>query len=195
MSKISLQPNASGTGTFTLAAPDSNTNRTLTLPDEAGKILTDVGVPTSAMPAGSVIQVVQSTHSTFINSTSETFFDSGLSASITPSSTSSKILVLMSVPMAALRQLPPASAAVQILRGATAIYTGRRTPFLNAAGGLSDFVHIQTNMFLSVLDSPSTSSSVSYKLQVRTEDNSSSGSVRVNDTSTASYITLMEIAG
>ena len=42
MSKISLQPNASGTGTFTLAAPNSNTNRTLTLPDEAGKVLTDV---------------------------------------------------------------------------------------------------------------------------------------------------------
>jgi len=42
MSKISLQPNASGTGTFTLAAPDSNTNRTLTLPDEAGSVLTDV---------------------------------------------------------------------------------------------------------------------------------------------------------
>ena len=41
MSKISLQPNASGTGTFTLAAPDSNTNRTLTLPDEAGVVLTD----------------------------------------------------------------------------------------------------------------------------------------------------------
>jgi len=42
LSKISLQPNASGTGTFTLAAPDSNTNRTLTLPDEAGNVLTDV---------------------------------------------------------------------------------------------------------------------------------------------------------
>jgi len=41
LSKISLQPNASGTGTFTLAAPDSNTNRTLTLPDEAGTALTD----------------------------------------------------------------------------------------------------------------------------------------------------------
>ena len=39
MSKISLEPNASGAGTFTLAAPNSNTNRTLTLPDEAGKIL------------------------------------------------------------------------------------------------------------------------------------------------------------
>ena len=39
MSKISLEPNASGAGTFTLAAPNSNTNRTLTLPDEAGKLL------------------------------------------------------------------------------------------------------------------------------------------------------------
>jgi len=42
MSKISLEPNASGAGTFTLAAPDSNTNRTLTLPDEAGVVLTDI---------------------------------------------------------------------------------------------------------------------------------------------------------
>ena len=41
MSKISLEPNASGAGTFTLAAPNSNTNRTLTLPDEAGTILSD----------------------------------------------------------------------------------------------------------------------------------------------------------
>ena len=39
MSKISLEPNASGAGTFTLAAPNSNTNRTLSLPDEAGKLL------------------------------------------------------------------------------------------------------------------------------------------------------------
>ena len=39
MSKISLEPNDSGAGTFTLAAPNSNTNRTLTLPDEAGKLL------------------------------------------------------------------------------------------------------------------------------------------------------------
>ena len=42
MSKIALKPNESGTGVFTLAAPDSNADRTLTLPDEAGKVLTDV---------------------------------------------------------------------------------------------------------------------------------------------------------
>jgi hypothetical protein len=40
MSKVSITGNASGTGTFTIAAPDSNTDRTLTLPDEAGTVLT-----------------------------------------------------------------------------------------------------------------------------------------------------------
>ena len=38
MSKISLEPNDSGAGTFTLAAPNSNTNRTLTLPDASGTV-------------------------------------------------------------------------------------------------------------------------------------------------------------
>ena len=40
MSKIALTPNASGSGTFTIASPNSNTDRTLTLPDEAGTVLT-----------------------------------------------------------------------------------------------------------------------------------------------------------
>ena len=39
MSKITLEPNSSGAGTFSIVSPDSNTNRTLTLPDEAGKLL------------------------------------------------------------------------------------------------------------------------------------------------------------
>jgi len=43
MSKIALSPDASGTGTFTLASPNSNTNRTLTLPDAAGELLTSTG--------------------------------------------------------------------------------------------------------------------------------------------------------
>jgi hypothetical protein len=43
MSKIALTPNASGTGTFTIASPNSNTDRTLTLPDAAGEILTTAG--------------------------------------------------------------------------------------------------------------------------------------------------------
>lgn len=41
MRNIALTSNASGTGTFTIASPNSNTNRTLTLPDEAGVVLTN----------------------------------------------------------------------------------------------------------------------------------------------------------
>jgi len=40
MSKINLTPNANGTGVFTIASPNSDTDRTLTLPDESGTILT-----------------------------------------------------------------------------------------------------------------------------------------------------------
>ena len=40
MSSIKLSPNASGTGEFTIAAPNSNTNRTLTLPDNTGTVVT-----------------------------------------------------------------------------------------------------------------------------------------------------------
>jgi hypothetical protein len=43
MSKVAIQGNASGTGTFTIAAPNSDENRTLTLPDEAGTVLTSGG--------------------------------------------------------------------------------------------------------------------------------------------------------
>jgi len=50
MSKIALEPNAAGTGTFSIASPATNTNRTLTLPDETGTVLTSV----SAIPAAQI---------------------------------------------------------------------------------------------------------------------------------------------
>jgi hypothetical protein len=67
MSRIALEGNVSGTGVFTLASPNGNTNRTLTLPDEAGTVLTSVSsLPaanlTGSLPAGmggNVLQVVE----------------------------------------------------------------------------------------------------------------------------------------
>ena len=47
MSKVSLAGNASGTGIFTIASPNSNTDRTLTLPDNTGTLLTNA----SSFPA------------------------------------------------------------------------------------------------------------------------------------------------
>jgi hypothetical protein len=51
MSSVSIQGNASGTGIFTIASPNSNTNRTLTLPDATGTINTSGAV--NEVPAGS----------------------------------------------------------------------------------------------------------------------------------------------
>jgi hypothetical protein len=54
MSKIALTPNATGTGTFTISSPATNTNRTLTLPDEAGTVLTSASSLASANLTGAV---------------------------------------------------------------------------------------------------------------------------------------------
>jgi hypothetical protein len=59
MSKVVIQGNASGTGNFTIAAPNSNTDRTLTLPDVAGTVLTSGS--NADFPAGSVLQVATDT--------------------------------------------------------------------------------------------------------------------------------------
>lgn len=45
MSKIALEPNASGTGTFSIASPNSNSNRTLTLPDASGTLARTADIP------------------------------------------------------------------------------------------------------------------------------------------------------
>ena len=54
MSKIALTPNPSGTGVFTIASPATNTDRTLTLPDEAGTVLTSASSLASANLTGTV---------------------------------------------------------------------------------------------------------------------------------------------
>ena len=61
MSKVVIQGNASGTGDFTIAAPNSNTDRTLTLPDVTGNVVTtgDTSTVTETMINGSLGKVLQ----------------------------------------------------------------------------------------------------------------------------------------
>ena len=54
MSAISLQGNAGGTGTLTVAAPSTNTNRTLTLPDNTGTLISTGSTFAGTGPAFSV---------------------------------------------------------------------------------------------------------------------------------------------
>jgi hypothetical protein len=52
MSRISLSGNPSGTGTFTIASPNSNADRTLDLPDQAGMVATSGISGVNSVPVG-----------------------------------------------------------------------------------------------------------------------------------------------
>ena len=94
MSKISLSPNASGTGTFTIAAPNSNSDRTLTLPDNSGTLLSNASTFAGTGPAFSAYrassnQTVTSSTFTKVQLNAEEFdtascFDSTTNYRFTP---------------------------------------------------------------------------------------------------------------
>ena len=87
MSNIILKGSTSGDVTITVPA-EAGSN-TLTIPASTGTMLTTVNPK-----AGNVIQVVQGRTKALVTTTSTSFIDTGLTATITPSSTSSKILVV-----------------------------------------------------------------------------------------------------
>jgi hypothetical protein len=144
-------------------------------------------------PAGTVLQVVQATYSTEVVISTSTFTDSGLSASITPSSTSSKILIMVSQPLESFDDSSSSSVYMRILGGATPIYTATSTfgQFSIYALGASE-ISLSTIASVNYLDSPATASAITYKTQF----NCSAGSVTLQSQSakTATMI-LMEIAG
>ena len=137
---------------------------------------------------GAVLQVVQQIYDTPTNTTSSTYADTGVTMSITPSSTSSKILVLGQLSLG--NTSGDENNNVQLLRGSTVIRIAERIE-RDSSTGLS----VSYNAF-TFLDSPSTTNATTYKFQYRT----SGGALRINDydgTSGNSFssITLIEIAG
>ena len=185
MSKVAIVGDPSGTGTFTISAPNGNTDRTLVLPDEAGTVLTSAGVPASAMPAGSVIQVVQDQFSDAYSTTS-TGGTQFRAVSITPTSASSKILVLTSFMC---RVVNPGGGncyiRIQAFRNGTMYWDGY--PVV----GNYNSTDIRGVASINYLDSPATTSAVSYTFNY---DATYAGTVYINATTAPSMITLLEIA-
>ena len=172
MSKISIQGAATGTGVFTISSPATNTDRTLTLPDEAGTVLTSAS--TANFPAGSVLQVVQTvktdTFSTTVQDT--TFVDiTGLSASITPISAASTILVLASIGKCSCTT-SNRSVNFRLDRSGTLIALGDvagdrvRISFAGQAGGYDAAGRGGQSASLNFLDSPASTSALTYKIQM-----------------------------
>ena len=130
--------------------------------------------------AGTIVQVVQGTTNTQVTNTTAAYVDSGLSASITPTSSSNKVLVLVSQACVHGRSTDGQGGGIQLLRGSTVIWepvnngNGATTgPFLFYLTDVRDLYYFTP---LNYLDSPSTTSSVTYKTQGRVYTTSNSGS-------------------
>jgi len=159
-------------------------------------------IPKAALPTGSVLQVVSTTKIDTFSTTSSSYVDvTGLSVSITPTSATSKILITGLVNFAASSD----TGFFRLVRDSTAICVG------TAAGNrLAATAQMRSNAdsadadsaSVNFLDSPNTTSSVTYKIQAAstpggytTRFNSSADDAdQTNRGRTASTITVMEIA-
>ena len=167
MSLLAVQGGATGTGTVTLLAPVTNTNRTLTLPDATGTVLTNA--TTTGFPAGSVLQVVNATTTSSTSTTSSSFVTTSFSVSITPTSASSKILVMMSG--GNFDNNSASNAAI------FASFYRNNSTNLGSTSGISMLKSVTARLLASgsllVFDSPATTSATTYTLYIASESGQS----------------------
>jgi hypothetical protein len=152
------------------------------IPAISGANLT--GFTDAQMPAGSVLQVLEATSDTQVTTTSGDLVDSGHSIAITPSSTSSKVFVQMTF-----NSNPTADSTgliYALYRGSTKI-GDTAIAYITTAGSNT---HFPTS--LQHLDSPSSTSAVTYKLYI---GSNSGGTVRLAADWGYVRISAMEIAG
>ena len=196
MSSISVAGDVSGA--ISIAAPSAAGSGVLTLPVAtdtlagiaATQTLTNKTLGTGTVfPAGAVLQVVSGTYSTSATSVSGTYADTGLTASITPRSASSKILVFANQ-QGCQKYGANTGLGLKLFRGATEL-----AKFEGQLGINSDTAYSENNggCGITYLDSPSTTSATAYKTQFN--NRSSTGTVGIQADSATSTITLMEIAG
>jgi len=148
------------------------------------KILNSSGNPI-LQQTGSVLQVVGATYSTQVDSSASVFTATGLTASITPIATTSKILINFGLP------IRNGSANVNVI--GTIYKNGSNLLGTYGLGILKgDSSAIQVNLGGTYLDSPSTTSSTTYAIYIN--PNGATNAQWCGGNSTGS-ITLMEIAG
>jgi hypothetical protein len=171
-------------GTATISATAIAGTPTLTLPSASGTI-------DRLNRAGNILQVVQASYSTEITSSSSTFADTGLTATITPTSSSSKVLVLVNQNGCG-KETNDTYYFLRLLRDSTVILNIERFgAFTNSI--LKNWVGSSSSSFL---DSPATTSATTYKTQFASGANNAVVYMQTGaaGATTSSTITLMEVA-
>lgn len=145
--------------------------------------------------AGGVIQMVNATTQTNVEVTTATYTDSGLSASITPTSSSNKILIIVSQMVQFQRDAGSGyemAATTKLFRDSSQI--SKKTSSITVGSGPTGTQGGRDGLAFAVLDSPSTTSSVTYKTTGSCNTTNNNGTIRYNEGGTKGEITLIEVA-
>jgi len=145
-------------------------------------------ITAAKLPAGSVLQVVNSDTTTQVAATSNSYVDTGLTAAITPSSTSSKILVVVHQ-NGFRKEGADTYINMRLYRAATSIQQLAVTTGYTASTATLELGTISA----SYLDSPNTTSATTYKTKYG--NNTGNGTVYLQANNVVSTITLIEIKG
>ena len=146
---------------------------------------------------GKVLQVVESTYSTAVQVASTSYTDTGLSASITPTYSSSKILALVQQSSYLFRQSSAQGCALKAVRtigtSSTDVYSQSTNGVDSNIGGVTT-ARLISNIFISFIDSPNTTSQCTYKTQGKASLTTSTGYVEFQYESAISRFILFEVA-
>ena len=187
----------SSSGSVSLAAPASTTssaNIEFKLPvadGSANQVLKTDGSGAFSFGAnGKLLQTVSASTQTQYSFSSDTYSDTDLAATITPSSTSNKILVMVTLASSAYAT-NSTSLGVQLKRGSTVVWFNNEYHWhlVNAA------VNIHRNSFFAYLDSPSTTSATTYTIAgARYRTSNGTQQAKINpDSGQTSYIIVQEV--
>jgi len=143
----------------------------------------------AAAGGGKILQVVSTTYSTQASSTSATYADSGLTLSITPSASTSRIIALVSQPVSLLHTTgAELIMRVNIVRGSTQLLENEILFRAAAHGSEAATTQLWAPVYV---DSPATTSSTTYKTQLKNQ--AATGTAFTSKGGFMATLTLMEI--
>ena len=162
-------------------------------PNQSINLATNVtGTLPTANGGSKIGQVIQATTTSAVNVASTSYTDTGLTVNITPTATSSKILVEVNQNIVTDIDTTAANSKIQLRRDDTTAINYTANIARTEAGGASAVKFGNLTTF-SHLDSPSTTSQITYKTQGAISSTSNNGTARFQNSSMTSIITVMEI--
>ena len=184
---------------YVRGANGGNENVGVTTLTSSATLHTNRILPVGGAPSGGgggIIQVKQTVDNTTETITDTNYNDAGsLSVSITPKFSSSKILIMATTNVQTFRNNQETTGGLRLLRDSTEIIEYPYAFVLECGTSTNGRIFYNTNHSATYLDSPNTTSAVTYKVQLKVYGTSNNNRLSYNQNSSKSTILVMEVSG